>query len=340
VLDAAMSVCIVTPASTIHGEASGVSLGVLFRAPPYETLTDMELRAPTAEDRAGFFALLTESEEAEAGRVMSSRAEADAMLAVPGLDLANRARIHTDGNRMTAFVAVHPAAWPGELQAQLILAPDAEAYVSDLLGVIAMWSRSDRPAEGPVTTSLFALPGFIARQALVDDGWQVVHSYTRMQALLDRDRPVALAEDFTIQSSRSTADMRIAHAVLEDAVAGHWKHQRRSFEEFLQDQESREGHNPELWFLAMREGEPAGAAIAREAAENAWIGWLGVHPRHRRHGIANALLHTAFNELRHRGHETVGVDVDTHNETDANAVYERAGMKVILRADQWSKTYD
>ncbi len=134
-------------------------------------------------------------------------------------------------------------------------------------------------------------------------------------------------------------DMRTVHAVIEDAVAGHWKHERRSFADFLADQEERVGHNPALWFLAERDGVPAGAVIAREPVEHGWIGWLGVHPHHRQRGIANALLHSAFNELRRRGQKTVGVDVDTHNQTDASAVYERAGMTVVMRADQWSKTF-
>lgn len=270
---------------------------------------------------------------------MSSRADLDDLLAAPGLDLVNRAQIQTDGARVTGFVALHPAPWPGELQAQLIVAPEAASKAAELLRLIGRWSVADRPAPGPVTTTLFELPGFVARQALIDDGWQVVHSYSRMQASLDADRPVSMPVQVTIRAACSIEDMSVVHAVIEDAVAGHWKHQRRSFDDFLADQEGRVGHNPELWFLAERDGEPAGAVIAREPPEHAWIGWLGVHPRHRHRGIANALLHTAFNELRRRGQNSVGVDVDTHNQTQANAVYERAGMKVVLRADQWSKTY-
>ncbi len=299
----------------------------------------MELRAPTADDRARLLALLSETEIAEAGGAMTTAAELEVMLAEPGLDLTNRALVRADGDRLTAFVAVHPTAWPGELQAQLILAPDSASDGAELLGLIGQWSASDRPGPGPVTTNLFELPGFVARQALIDDGWQLVHSYDRMHARLDRERPLNLPAQVTISAARSTEDMRTVHAVIEDAVAGHWKHQRRSFDEFLSGQEARAGHNPELWLLARREGIPAGAVIARDPPDNAWIAWLGVHPQHRRHGIANVLLDSAFNELRRRGHETVGVDVDTHNQTDANAVYKRAGMTVTIQADQWARTY-
>lgn len=94
-----------------------------------------------------------------------------------------------------------------------------------------------------------------------------------------------------------------------------------------------------MWLLAEHDGEPAGAVIARDPADRAWIAWLGVHPLYRHRGIASALLHTVFNELRRRGHRTVGVDVDAHNQTGANAVYEHAGMTATISADHWSKTF-
>lgn len=299
----------------------------------------MEWRAPTVEDRARILALLAESEMAEAGAVISNLADVDDLLAAPGLDLARRARIYTEGNRATAFVTLHPAPQPGELRAQLILSPDARSNATALLTVIADWSRSDRPTAAPVTTTLFELPGFVAREALLDDGWEVVHSYTRMHASLDRDRSVSLPENVRVRAASSNAYMAVVHAVLEDAVAGHWKHQRRTFTDFLRAQEARSGHDPALWLLAEYDGQPAGAVIARDPADRAWIAWLGVHPSHRHRGVANALLHAVFNELRHRGHQTVGVDVDTHNQTGANAVYEHIGMTITGRADQWSKTY-
>ena len=135
-----------------------------------------------------------------------------------------------------------------------------------------------------------------------------------MRALLDSDIEAA-ASRVRIRPAQSTDDLAIVHAVLEDAVAGHWKHQRRTFADFLDDQQSRPGHNPSLWFLAEYAGAPADAVIAREPVDRAWIAWLGVHPAYRRRGIADALLRTAFSELHRRGHTSVGVDVDTHNQT-------------------------
>lgn len=113
-----------------------------------------------------------------------------------------------------------------------------------MLRLIGEWSIADRATPEPVTTTLFELPGFVARQALVDDGWQVVHSYTRMRAELDTERPSDPPEPVTIRAASSAADMAVVHAVMEDAVAGHWKHQRRTFDDFLQDQQARMGTTP------------------------------------------------------------------------------------------------
>jgi ribosomal protein S18 acetylase RimI-like enzyme len=132
--------------------------------------------------------------------------------------------------------------------------------------------------------------------------------------------------------------MATIHGVLETAIAGHWNHDRRDFENFLTDQRQRDGHDPSLWLLAELDRGPVGAVIARAPTDRAWIGWLGVLPEARGRGIATALLGTAFGRLHDRGHATVGVDVDTHNHTDAVAVYRRAGMRTVGTADQWRTT--
>src|SRR5262249_21684941 len=44
--------------------------------------------------------------------------------------------------------------------------------------------------------------------------------------------------------------------------------------------------------VAVADGELAGVLLSTESSENAegWVKWLGVHPEHRRHGLADALL--------------------------------------------------
>ena len=52
----------------------------------------------------------------------------------------------------------------------------------------------------------------------------------------------------------------------------------------------------------------------------------------RRRGLALGLLTRAFAEFYRRGERTVGLGVDTQNETGATRLYDQAGMHAVYRA--------
>jgi mycothiol synthase len=295
------------------------------------------LRPVTSDDAEAMLALYRAADLAEIGRPETSAADITDLLRAPGLDLCTRSLAALDDTGIAGVVLCHPAPQPGQLRAQLRLAPgDAAADLGrTLLDAVRDWTLTDRTTPNtPVT--LFQLPGSPAAAALRTAGWTKVHSYTRMIANLTDCAVTRPPTGVRVRPAASNADMAIVHEVLETAVAGHWNHQRRDFPDFLTDQRQRDGHDPSLWLVAESAGRPVGAVIARAPADRAWIAWLGVLPEARGRGIAAALLGSAFSRLRDRAHATVGVDVDTHNHTNAVAVYRRAGMRTAGEADQWS----
>lgn len=282
----------------------------------------MILRSACDDDTPALFDLL------RAAELVDTQADVTDLLHAPGLDLATRSRVATESGRVRGLALCHPAPQPGQLRAQLAAEPEV---ARTLLAFVRAWSLAD--GAGQVT--LFQPPNSPTAEALTDDGWTVVHSYTRLTADLANSRVPNPKPGLHIDRG----DPATVHAVIEDAVAGHWNHQRRDFADFLADQESRAGHDPALWLLAEQDGVPAGAIICRAPKDRAWVAWLGVLPQFRGRGIAAALLAAGFARLADRGHDTVGVDVDTHNETGAVEVYRRAGMRVLGTADQWHRTY-
>jgi ribosomal protein S18 acetylase RimI-like enzyme len=189
---------------------------------------------------------------------------------------------------------------------------------------------------------MFQLPRCLLYDLLTARGWTIVHSYTRLSIDLnaaDIHGRAPAPGGVRLRAATGDLDRHAVHAVLEDAMAGHWNHRRRSFTDFDHDQRQREGYDPNLWWLAEVDGMPVGAVIARDPAERAWIAWLGVLDAHRGRGIGTLLLHTAFKVLRERGHHAVGVDVDTHNTNGAVNIYKGAGMAICGTADQWRKIY-
>ena len=101
------------------------------------------------------------------------------------------------------------------------------------------------------------------------------------------------------------------------------------------------GTDVSLWQIAWDGDQLAGWALAWPCRGSddttGWIGNLGVRPAYRRRGLGGALLRHAVRVLFDRGLRRVGLGVDAENPTGALGLYERAGMRRLLRQDNWVK---
>jgi len=89
--------------------------------------------------------------------------------------------------------------------------------------------------------------------------------------------------------------------------------------------------NPAAVFIvALLDGEAAGYAGAHVAADEAAIANVAVHPRHRRRGVATALLHRLCDEAAARDAVRLTLEVREAN-TAARALYERMGFTACGR---------
>lgn len=100
------------------------------------------------------------------------------------------------------------------------------------------------------------------------------------------------------------------------------------------------GFDPSLWLLAWDGTQLAGFVLAfpEHTGDIAagWIESLGVRPPWRGRGLGESLLRAAFRELHGRGLRAVTLGVDGSNETGAVRLYERVGMTIQRRADNWA----
>lgn len=302
----------------------------------------MQTRAAMMNDLAALTELFQAIELAEIGRKGTTEADIRQILLTPELDLERRSRVYEKDGDIVGFAALHSAPHADRLRAHLGVSPVAPGPLADaLLRQIEEWVHKQTAAAGRERESvtLFQMPQALATPALQDHGWHVARRYSRLIIDVNGERP-------SLPQLRAGTEIRIAaghdgrrrlHAVLEEALAGHWNHHRRAFEEFWADQQQRDGHDPRLWWTAEVEGIPAAVLIARSQPDRGWIAWLGTEQRYRGRGLARCLLLTAFAELKARGHHVVGVDVDSANDTNATGVYEAAGMRVLGQADQWQR---
>lgn len=100
-----------------------------------------------------------------------------------------------------------------------------------------------------------------------------------------------------------------------------------------------ERFDPGLWFLAWDETELAGVALCYQDAASGigWIDHLGVRRPWRGRGLGQALLWQAFAAFYARGTRRVRLNVDVENRTQAQRVYERAGMRTIREYHIYAK---
>ena len=140
----------------------------------------------------------------------------------------------------------------------------------------------------------------------------------------------------------SEDDQRIVHEVLEEAFVEHWRHVRRSWDDWIGYFRNR-GYDPAQWWLVTVDGEPAAAMVGNEGfAEvgSSYVSMLGVLPQYRGRGLGRALLLTAFEEAARRGRTSVRLGVDTENGTGAPALYASVGMTPVETIEVYEQPLD
>lgn len=84
------------------------------------------------------------------------------------------------------------------------------------------------------------------------------------------------------------------------------------------------GVNPEMFLVAELEGVIVGTVMAGYEGHRGWINYLGVHPEHRRKGIARALMEAAEEKLRAVGAPKINLQVRETN-SEVLEFYRRIG---------------
>ena len=134
-------------------------------------------------------------------------------------------------------------------------------------------------------------------------------------------------------------DARALHAALDEAFAEEWGYERRDLTAWRQRVLEVEQFDPSLFLVVWDGDEIAAASVnyAKRLGDWGFIATLGVRPAWRRRGLGLALLHESFRRFAERGETTAALGVDSENPTGATRLYDRAGMRVLWRADLWRK---
>lgn len=289
------------------------------------------VRVATRDDLSEIAALV-DAQELGVDPHASNMTEAAALEFLGGyIDPSDTYLLSIDGEAgFSAIVNLHPDAGKAKFFTDVYVHPSIEDY-----GQVVNWAIERAAAEH----GDWALwPAMNALDVRLQDAWsqagfRFLRKYNTMRAHFSGAEQTLALDGVEIRALDTSLEeeLRRAHAVQQDAFAGHFDFTPRTFEvwnELMMGEDSSSDKNG--FFLATLNGEPAGICICSdEIAENqrGYIWILGVAHAAQGNRIGEALLRHAFAYFQTRGFGGADLTVDTGNESGALRLYEKVGFR-------------
>ncbi|MFJ8016446.1 GNAT family N-acetyltransferase [Streptomyces sp. NPDC096339] len=313
-----------------------------MNATPYDrrrrrTLT---VRPAGPGDASDICALLNAVDVIEIGRPETDLAAVEADLHHPGTDLAKDSWLAFEGGLLVACAQVWNDSGPGRIDSDHYVLPGHRQAAVRLLELMEARARELTAGEGDAVMRLqLNSEPVLDADVLPGRGYRPVRRHQVMTRALSpaADPPPAPPEGLVLRDcATDETDRRRAHALVEDAFAAHFGHVRRPYEAWLDHQGARGLDWSLVWIAGLPAAGDAGVLLSRDDRTSmGWLNYLGVRADLRGRGIGGFLLRHAFAAYAARGRDTVGLGVDTRNETGALALYEAHGMRPHYAVDTW-----
>jgi mycothiol synthase len=198
---------------------------------------------------------------------------------------------------------------------------------------------------GAVLRTSVSEPASDRRRTVTDElGYRLIRHAFRMEIEWENEPPEPIWPDgISVRTYVVGDDDEAAYKADMEGFADHFGFEQEPFDGWLHWM-LREPFDPTLNFLAVEGDEVVAFCMCPPHKEGepglGWVDNLAVRPPWRRRGIALALLRHAVREFHARGFRRAGLGVDGENTTGAVRLYERAGMRVVRRWDQFEKAVD
>jgi len=298
-------------------------------------------RRPTQEDLPAVIELARTSWNADAGDDDDPTEWLTTLFRVTPLE--QNGWVVEDEEQRVVAVGVVRTRHPTRIRSFNTVLPEARGrgIGSELLGRLEERARElagDGPEGEEVLLSIeCASTNTGARRLFESRGFEHVRYFWKMGIDLDEEPPDAeWPEGIRLETARRGQERAVFDAS-EDAFQDHWDHQPHEYEEWREWMVETETYDPANWLLARDGEEIAGVSLLFIDPDVGWVGVLGVRPPWRRRGIAKALLHASFRQIREAGRRRAALGVDAANPTGATQLYESVGMRVVSEAAAYRK---
>ncbi|MFJ2651087.1 GNAT family N-acetyltransferase [Streptomyces sp. NPDC087420] len=301
----------------------------------------LTLRPATPGDAAAITDLVNAVDLIEIGRPETDLHTMEADLEHPETDLAKDSWLAYADGVLVGYGLVWGDSGAERIDMDHYVLPDRQDVAVRLLDLMEARTvervRANGAARAVVHLHLNTEPTLDT--ALIEKrGWRPVRRYQVMvRDVSPRATPAPTPPSgVTLRDCTAEADHRRAHELCELTFAAHFDHRPRTYEQWSHDLDA--GRlDWSLIRIASVEGlGDAGVMLGRDDREAmGWINNVGVVEEARGRGIGGFLLRDAFAAFAARGRESVGLGVDTANETGALRLYENNGMRTHFAVNTW-----
>ncbi|MGW7439646.1 GNAT family N-acetyltransferase [Streptomyces sp. NPDC054849] len=289
-------------------------------------------------DAADICALLNAVDVLEIGRPETDLGTVESDLNAPNVDLATDSWLAFEGGRLVAYALVWADSGPGRVDGDHYVLPGHREAAVRLLEHMEARARELAAGPGVLRLQLNVKPT-LDLSLLTGRGYRTIRHYQVMTRSLSpaADRPPAPPAGLTLRHcGDDEADRRRAHALVEETFAAHFGHVDRPYETWLDHIDGRKLDWSLVWIASLPGHGDAGVLLTRDDRTSmGWVSHIGVRKDVRGRGLGGFLLRHGFAAYAARGRDTLGLGVDTRNETGALALYEAHGMGLHYAVDTW-----
>ena len=139
-----------------------------------------------------------------------------------------------------------------------------------------------------------------------------------------------LPMDITIEAVDLVGESSALHMLESESFSGHFGYIPLGHDNWLAEKTAEPKLDRKGVFIARVKGEPAGLLISNDARSDVnggWVDKLGVLEKFRGLGLGKLLLQWGVAHAAQKGYQSVGLGVDTGNESGALQLYENQGFR-------------
>ncbi|MFF4390103.1 GNAT family N-acetyltransferase [Streptomyces sp. NPDC001552] len=301
--------------------------------------TILTVRPAGPGDAPDVCALLNAVDLIEIGRPETDLGSVESDLNAPDVDLSTDSWLAFQDGRLVAYALVWADSGPGRVDGDHhYVLPGHHEAADLLLERMEARARELTGGQGVLRLQLNVKPT-LDLSLLAGRGYRTIRRYQVMTRSLSpaADPAPTPPVGLTLRHcGDDEADRHRAHALIERAFAAHFGHVDRPYETWLDHIEGRKLDWSLVWIASLPGHGDAAVLLTRDDRTSmAWVSHIGVAEEARGRGIGGFLLRHCFAVYAERGRGSVGLGVDTHNETGALALYEAHGMGLHYAVDSW-----